>query len=146
MNNARARFFDSVTADNSRQKLRRFAVAAQFKAAMLTNGVSQQDLADALHKDAGQISRQLSGSANMTVDTMYEFADALGTDLHIVVGEIRKGRMDNTWLALEFSAGSTHVNNLEPLHGKKRIAANYSFDRFEATNEETMDIPVASAA
>ncbi|WP_075359862.1 helix-turn-helix domain-containing protein [Caballeronia sordidicola] len=145
MNNARAKFFDSVTADNSRQGLRRFAVAAQFKAAMLADGVSQQDLADALHKDAGQISRQLSGSANMTVDTMYELADALGKDLHIVVGDICQKSAAGTWLSMDFSNGATWFNTPEPFHGT-HVAESYSFDRFEATNQEYMDIPVASAA
>ncbi|SAL88215.1 hypothetical protein AWB74_08456 [Caballeronia arvi] len=138
MNDARKKFFGSFKKE-SRKDLRRFGVAAQFKAAMMGAGVSQQDLADRLHKDKGQISRQLSGSANMTVDTMYEFADALGAELHIVVGDIKRESWADSFLSLDFGGGAHLVNNVKSVRSSVgRDGFDVDFGR-DAINEHTMD-------
>lgn len=45
------------------------------------NGVTQSDIARALNKDKGFVSRRLSGQSNMTLETLADFAWALDREI-----------------------------------------------------------------
>lgn len=52
---------------------------------MMAKGISQKALAEKMGKKESQVSRQLGG-ANITLDTLFELADAVGEEVEIHVG------------------------------------------------------------
>ncbi len=56
-------------------------VADRIQAVLQQKGMSQKDLAVAMHKSESEISKWLSGTHNMELKTIVRIEDALGEDI-----------------------------------------------------------------
>lgn len=56
-------------------------ISERIREVLTEKGWSQQQLADALGKDKGDISRILSGSVNLTLETVALIEEALGANI-----------------------------------------------------------------
>jgi DNA-binding phage protein len=65
-------------------KKRRARVAAQLSALLATLNLSHSKVADKAHMKRSQLSRQLSGDANLTIDTIARICEAAGADFDVV--------------------------------------------------------------
>jgi len=57
--------------------------AFEIERAIAVNGISQNKLADMIGVSPAYISKVLRGDANLTIETMTKFADAIGKVLHL---------------------------------------------------------------
>lgn len=77
--------FDRI-ADRTPPRTRRMVakmldVADRIQAVLQQKGMSQKDLAVAMHKSESEISKWLSGTHNMELKTIVRIEDALGEDI-----------------------------------------------------------------
>lgn len=70
--------------------VRRSDVALQFRGQMVEKGIKNVDIADILGVSEANVSRWLKGDQNLSLDTMFQLADAIDEDLKIVLGSAKK--------------------------------------------------------
>lgn len=68
--------------------LRRSDIAMQFRQFMVSKGIRNVDLAERLGVSEANVSRWLKGNQNLSLDTLYQLADALQEDLTLHVGAL----------------------------------------------------------
>lgn len=66
--------------------VRRSDVALQFRGQMVEKGIKNVDIAEVLGVSEANVSRWLKGDQNLSLDTMFQLADAINEDLRIVLG------------------------------------------------------------
>ena len=83
--------FDRISARTSaetRRSVRKMLdVADRIHAVLQQKGMSQKDLALALHKSESEISKWLSGTHNLELKTIIRIEEALGEDILTVPGQ-----------------------------------------------------------
>ena len=57
--------------------------ACEIERALAANGISQNKLADMIGVTPAYVSKVLKGDANLTIETMTKFSDAIGKVLHL---------------------------------------------------------------
>jgi transcriptional regulator with XRE-family HTH domain len=116
--------------------LRRSDVTLQFRAQMVAKGIKNVDLAERIGVSEANISRWLKGDQNLSLDTMYQIADAIDEELSIVLGSPNQVSAKNesdcswscdAWTALESKPGSASVIDLREYAELKETKAARAF-------------------
>lgn len=68
------------------QAVRRADVALQIRSKMHAKGLKNRDIAERLGVSEANVSRWLRGNQNLSVDTIYQLADAIEESVEIIVG------------------------------------------------------------
>lgn len=108
-----------------RAKQRRELVAAHLGAAIAGLGYSRTKVAQKAKMKPAQLSRQLSGSANLTLDTIGRICDAVGLDFDVVYRLAGHERARQPWERIHSVYTAWH--NLQPA--------------FYSTDEKLIDLP-----
>lgn len=116
------------TEPSFRVKQRRELVAAHLGAAIAGLGFSRIKVAQKAKMKPAQLSRQLSGSVNLTIDTVGRICDAVGLDFDVIYRLTTHDRARQPWERIQSVSNTWH--NVRPI--------------YRSTDQRTIDLPLNS--
>lgn len=109
------------------QAVRRSDFPMQIRAKMLEKGLKNIDIAERLMVSEANVSRWLRGNQNLSVDTLYQLADAIEEPLMLVLGsQAKKAEAENTEYERVDDDGETAATDLEITDLSERLGASTS--------------------
>ncbi|AVT12531.1 hypothetical protein C8235_06285 [Paracidovorax avenae] len=105
----------------SRAQRKRIQVAADLSIAVAEKGMTRTQVAEKAGMNIAQLSRQLSGDVNLTLDSVGRICGALGYDFDIVLRDPRDSKAEQPWEGKLYYAHRTV--NLFPY---RRVKRDYS--------------------
>ena len=94
-----------------RKKARMAAVSADLRILIAEKGLRHQEVAQAIGMSPAGLSRQLSGSANLTLESIGKICDALGKEFDIVFRNADDQRALQAWERRSYSTDVLRLRN-----------------------------------
>lgn len=94
------------------QAARRSDITMQIRSKMAEKGLKNVDIAARLGVSEANISRWLRGNQNLSIDTIYQLADALEEPLYISVGTMRAAAQEDLQLENQWTDCGVESDNI----------------------------------